>query len=125
MKAFHIFFIYLFLFAGCATGEQSFNEKNWREDVERSDPALLHAPHLKDDEYFNPWMPGDDRGFFQFLQWKLFGTKTEYSVEENSFLPQVLPNALERISAMQESDFILWIGHASFLMRIGGEYLAD
>jgi len=34
----------------------------------------------------------------------------------------VLPDAAKRIQTMGDRDFILWIGHATFLMRLGGAY---
>ncbi|MCF6247955.1 MAG: MBL fold metallo-hydrolase [Desulfobacula sp.] len=61
-----------------------------------------------------------DKNFFDVLGWKLF-SKTDYTKEERSFLPKVIPNAVQRIKNTQE-DFILWIGHNTFLVRINDQY---
>ncbi len=107
----------------CGTGERAFNEKEWRRSVEGADPASLYATHFRDGEYFNPWMPMEDRGFFSFLMMKIFGKQDRtYSKYEKEYLPPVLPGVAERIREAGDRDFIMWAGHASFLMRIAGEY---
>ena len=80
---------------------------------------FCYAPHLKDGRYFNPWMPMQ-KGFSDFLRWQL-SEKTPYSPEEGNAIPVVVPNLHERIRSSPD-DFIAWIGHASFLIRINGEY---
>jgi L-ascorbate metabolism protein UlaG (beta-lactamase superfamily) len=45
-----------------------------------------------------------------------------FTQEETAYLPGVLPDTLKRIKALKNRDFILWIGHNSFLIRIGGAY---
>lgn len=114
--------IAVLVFVGCASGGASFEEKEWRARVEAEDPATLTSPHFADGEYFNPWMEMEDRGFFQFLVWRLFGKKAPYTDEERGYLPAVIPGAPERIASLNGSDFILWVGHATFLMRLNGEY---
>lgn len=110
------------LLVSCITvSPPPFDEAAWRKKVESGDPALLYAPHFKDGRYFNPWMVQEERGFFEFVKWKL-GNKASYTEEEESILPKVIGNAAERIAAMPQGDFIMWVGHATFLFRIDGEY---
>lgn len=107
------------LLASCFLPIRPFDEKKWREQVESADPALLYAPHLRDGRYFNPWMPTQKR-FLDFLRWQL-SEKTPYSPEEENDVPVVVSGLHERIQSSR-GDFIAWIGHASFLIRINGEY---
>ncbi len=115
------------LFLSCSAVDRTFDERAWREKVKAADPSALRAVHERDGRYFNPWMPMEDLGgFSRFLRWK-FSSNNSYTDEERIHLPAVLPDATGRIRALPaDQDFILWIGHASFLMRIGGEiWLTD
>jgi N-acyl-phosphatidylethanolamine-hydrolysing phospholipase D len=105
----------------CALPQPSFDEDAWRTQVKSADPSLLDVPHFKEDRFFNPWMPGENKSFFTFLRWR-FSQGQEYTEEERSYLPRVLGNAKERILSMGDADFIMWIGHATFLIRLNGEY---
>lgn len=107
--------------SSCALNPPSFDEKAWRARVNSADPALLYAPHFRDGRFFNPWMPNRDRGFLRFLKWR-FSSSREYTREEEEYRPALLGGAVERIRAMPGRDFILWIGHGTFLMRLNGEY---
>ena len=71
--------------------------------------------------YFNPWMPNEDKGLFSVLRWRLTASQ-EYTEEEKTYLPRVVDKAKERILAMPQGDFIMWVGHATFLIRLNGEY---
>ena len=104
----------------CSTGRENFTEKKWAQEVQASRPEALHAPHFRDGEYFNPWMPMQKKGIGELLFWKLT-SKDLYTEEENK-LPQVVPGAMERIRAAGGRDFILWVGHNTFLVRVGGRY---
>lgn len=105
--------------ASCLPPVSSFDEKRWRAQVASQDPALLYAPHRKEGRYFNPWMPMEKR-FLDFLRWQL-SEKPPYPPEEVGKVPAVAPGLPEAIKSTP-GDFIAWIGHASFLIRIGGEY---
>ncbi len=107
------------LVASCFLPMRPFDEKQWREQVESADPALLYAHHFKDGRYFNPWMPMQ-KGFGDFLLWQLSEKAPHPQTEENN-LPKVVPALYERILSSPD-DFIAWIGHATFLIRIKGEY---
>ncbi|OPY93385.1 MAG: metal-dependent hydrolase [Syntrophaceae bacterium PtaU1.Bin231] len=114
------------LLLSCAA-DRAFDEEAWRKRVASADPSALRAAHEKDGRYFNPWMPMEDvGGFSRFLRWK-FSPKGSYTAQERSHLPAVLPGTVGRIHSLPaDQDFILWIGHASFLIRIGAEiWLTD
>lgn len=110
----------LIVIISCASAPKTFDEAAWKAKVESEDPAAVYAPHMKDSRFFNPWMQRENRGFWQLLQWKL-SEKREYTDEEKTYLPKVIPDAKERIQAMPEGDFIMWVGHATFLIRLNGE----
>ncbi len=61
-----------------------------------------------------------DKSFLDVLGWKLF-SKTDYTDPEKTFLPRVIPDTARRV-AQTRGDFILWIGHNTFLIRINGTY---
>ena len=82
---------------------------------------MLYAAHLKEDKYFNPWMPMENGKFWQFLKWKL-SKKRPYTDEEESFRPNIIPDLETRIKSIPNNDFIAWIGHGTFLFRLNGEY---
>ena len=113
--------ILLTLGSSCSLTPPPFDEASWKTKVRSADPALLYAPHFKDDRYFNSWMPNEDKSLFSVLRWRLTASQ-EYTEEEKAYLPRVLDKAEERIPAMPQGDFILWVGHATFLIRINGEY---
>jgi L-ascorbate metabolism protein UlaG (beta-lactamase superfamily) len=110
------------LVVGCATTLPTFDEAAWRAKVKGADPAMLYAPNFKDGRFFNPWMPDAPRGFSRFLSWK-FSPGQRYTEAERDFRPAFIPDAGARITAMPpDQDFILWAGHASFLIRLNGTY---
>jgi len=109
------------LFGSCAFHAPPFDEYTWRSRVKSADPALLYQPHFKDKRFFNPWMPEEEKGFFQLLRWKLAAPQ-EYTEEERTYLPGLVEKAKERILAMPHGDFVMWVGHATFLIRVNGVY---
>jgi N-acyl-phosphatidylethanolamine-hydrolysing phospholipase D len=111
----------LTLVSACSLNSPPFDEPTWRSQVRSADPALLYAPHFKDDHFFNPWMHNEDKGLFNVLRWR-FTASQEYTDEEKTYLPRVVDRAKERILAMPQGDFIMWVGHATFLIRLNGEY---
>jgi L-ascorbate metabolism protein UlaG (beta-lactamase superfamily) len=111
----------LALGSSCSLNPPPFDEAVWRTKVQSADPALLYAPHFKDDLFFNPWMPNEDKEFLSVLKWRLTASQ-EYTEEEKTYLPRVVDKAKERILAMPQGDFIMWVGHATFLIRLNGEY---
>lgn len=99
----------------------AFDEAKWRHETTSVDPALFYAPHFKGDAFFNPWMPMQEHGLAELIRWK-FSSKNIYTEEERTLKANLIPNLKERIEQSPEGDFIAWIGHATFLIRAGGEY---
>lgn len=111
----------LALAGSCALKPPAFDEEAWRARVKASDPALLYAPHTREGRYFNPWMPEKRKSFFTLLRWKLTRPKN-YTEEERSYLSPVAQSAKSRILSMPPGDFILWVGHGTFLICLSGQY---
>jgi len=107
------------LFSSCGIAIRPFDENKWREAVAATNPALLYAPHYREGRFFNPWMPVE-KEFGEVLAWWL-SERTVYTPEEENARPRVVPELHHRIMTAS-GDFIAWIGHASFLIRIGGVY---
>jgi N-acyl-phosphatidylethanolamine-hydrolysing phospholipase D len=108
-------------FSSCIHHPVPFDEVKWRQQVDGESVERLYAVHYHEGRYFNPWMPMEREGFWRFLKWKT-SSKGQYSEEEKDYLPKFIPHLKERIQAMPEGDFIAWIGHATFLFRLQGEY---
>jgi len=118
----HLFILFLCLSPlGCVMASPDFDEAAWRSKVEAARTDDLYAPHYKDGKFFNPWMPMEEKGFLQLLKWKLSPAQ-HYSDEEKEYLPAVIPDAMRRLKAIPDRDFILWAGHATFLIRLGSEF---
>lgn len=117
---FFVFLVCLLSLSTCISGPP-FDEATWRNHVNHTDPAMLYAPHFKDGKFFNPWMPMDRSGFGRLLRWKL-SAKDKYTDEERVFKPALLPDLKHRIEQTPGQDFISWIGHSTFLIRVNGEY---
>lgn len=100
----------------------SFDEAQWRKTVEGQSVENLYAPHFADEKYFNPWLPQEQGRFWQFLKWR-FSEKGQYTEEERAYRPKLIPQLRERINDLDgKKDFIAWIGHSTFLMRLQDEY---
>jgi N-acyl-phosphatidylethanolamine-hydrolysing phospholipase D len=109
------------MICACTPTEKStFSEKSWKNQVNQTRIADLYAGNVDDGRYVAPWMPMPDKSFLDVLWWKLF-SKTDYTGEERAFLPAVLPDTARRL-ADTRGDFILWIGHNTFLIRINHTY---
>ena len=114
--------ISVLLISSCVKSPEPFDDTQWRREVENREPASLDAPHFRDGAYFNPWMPMEKKKFRAFLKWR-FSKKAEYTEEERTFKAKVVPHLKDRIKAAPpDADFIAWIGHSSFLMRLQGAY---
>ena len=116
-----ILFVCPIFLSTCLLKAPTFDEVKWRNEVSHQDSAMLYAPHFKDGKFYNPWMPMDRSGLGRVLKWKLT-QKDEYTDEEKSFMPGFMADLKGRIEKMPGEDFITWIGHATFLIRINGEY---
>ncbi|HNT69721.1 MAG TPA: MBL fold metallo-hydrolase [Syntrophorhabdaceae bacterium] len=111
----------LFLSLASCLPPKTFNESEWRNRVAGTKKEMLYAPHFKDGRYFNPWMPMERNSFWAFLRWK-FEQKADYTAEERAYVPALVPDLKKRIQSLPGGDFIVWIGHGTFLIRINGEY---
>jgi L-ascorbate metabolism protein UlaG (beta-lactamase superfamily) len=107
-------------FACSPSDKQHFSEKKWAQSVGETRVKDLYAPHEKEGRFFTPWMEMGDKSFLDVLGWKLFST-THYTNQERDFLPRVIPDTARRLKNTI-GDFILWIGHNTFLIRIGNSY---
>ncbi len=112
----------LFMFSSCIFKPLDFDEEQWVETVESTKIEDLYENNVNGDEFFNPWLKGEERTFGRFLRWRL-SQKETYSKEAKNNTPSVIANLMERIDALDpDTDFIAWIGHATFLWRFQGEY---
>jgi len=107
--------------SSCVDNPVHFDEAQWRSEVEKQSIQKLYAPHFKEGKYFNPWMPIERGSFWELLKWRL-SRKVRYTDEERAFKATVISHLSDRIKALPDVDFISWVGHGTFLMRIRGEY---
>lgn len=113
----------VFLISGisCSSKDkQNFSEDAWADRVEKTGTEGLYAPHFVNGKFFAPWMKMPDKTFLDVLGWKLF-SKTNYTDAEEKYLPEILPDTLERVK-QAKGDFILWIGHNTFLVKVDDTY---
>ena len=110
-------FVLILVGANACVKREPFSEADWVKRVAATREADYHKAHAKEGTYFAPWMEMPHRNFFQVLGWKFF-TPTNYSQEEKNHLPAVLPDTLARLKATP-GDFILWVGHNTFVVRVG------
>ena len=110
-----------FLLSSCSWLEPGFDEDAWREKVMAAETSDLYAPNHDGKTFFNPWMPMEKKSILTLLRWQLTPGKA-YTREEKQFLPPVLPEPEARIRKAGGSDFIFWVGHGTFFMRINGQY---
>lgn len=117
------FFLFpLFLLASCVLTPLQFDEGQWRETVEGTNVNDIYASNNKDGSFFNPWLPEKKLNFYRFLRWR-FSRSPDYTQEARENRPVYIPGLLDIISTLPpEMEFIAWIGHATFLMRLGDEY---
>ncbi len=106
----------IFIF-GCS--QPDFNETDWGNQVETVKKEDLYKSHEKDGKFFNPWMSLEKR-LNKVLAWK-FSASQPYSEAEQKYLPTLYENPEQQILDHGDGDFILWIGHGSFLIQTGDE----
>lgn len=109
------------LFSSCVLKAPDFDEEAWRKRALSANRDLLYAPHYREGRFFNPWLPMEEGRFAAFLRW-MFGTKATFSDEERDYKPGFRQDAIEAIRGIEKEDFLVWIGHATFLMRLNGIY---
>ncbi|MCG8335828.1 MAG: MBL fold metallo-hydrolase [Proteobacteria bacterium] len=115
-------FIVISVLNGCAQPE--FDEKAWLREVESTMVEELYAEHYKDGKYFNPWIDVS-KGISDILTWR-FSSALHYSEEEKAYLPPFRDDTSDQILNNLENDFIVWIGHNTFLIKTGDQvWLTD
>ena len=114
--------IALLLLSACFFKPLPFDETRWLETIEDTDPKDVYTSNINEGEFFNPWLPDKNRSFLSFLRWRLSRTP-EYAEEAEKNNPVIIPDLIERINELDPAeDFIVWIGHATFLFRLNEEY---
>jgi len=110
--------LFISTISSCSSKDKKeFSETQWIQQVEETRSKDLYGLHYKDEKFFVPWIEIPDKNFLDVLGWKLF-SKTNYTNQEKKFLPRMIPDTAKRLQQTQ-GDFILWIGHNTFLIRIG------
>lgn len=118
------FILWLIVVLGSGCSQPGFDERVWRQEVESQKISRLYDDHYRDGEYFNPWVDVT-KPFSDLLRWR-FSEKQPYTEQETTYLPDIRTDTMERIRAMKQSDFIIWIGHDSFLIKTGEQvWLTD
>ncbi len=122
LKLYAVILSLLFLLPGCS--QPDFDEKAWLAKVDSTMVEKLYEQHYKDGKYFNPWID-ISKGISDILVWRLSQGQS-YTEEEETYLPLVRKDTAEQIRANLENDFIVWIGHDSFLIKTGDQvWLTD
>ena len=110
------------ILSSCLLQQPVFDEDKWYRTVESTDSHAVYDNNRRDGRFITPWLPQQNRGFSDFLHWQL-SEKKEYSDKAKQTLPEFIPNLMERIKALDSgTNFIAWIGHATFLLRLDGQY---
>ncbi len=78
-------------------------------------------PILKTERTSIHGCPRKKKSLQLFLKWR-FTKKAHYTEAEKDFLPQIQPDLAARIKSLPAKNFIAWVGHATFLIRINGVY---
>lgn len=111
----------LYMSSSCTWTAPEFDEDAWREKVMAAETGDLYADNHDGEGFFNPWMPMEKKGFLTILRWRMSPPKA-YTEEEWDYLPSVIEAPAARIRAAGNADFIFWVGHGTFFMRLGGRY---
>lgn len=110
------------LCSGCS--QPTFNDELWLQEVNAKPVELLYAQHFKEGKYFNPWLK-ITKNMAEVFIWRMTPA-APYSDFEKDFLPTVRSDTITRLQNNPTKDFILWIGHNSFLIKSGGQvWLTD
>ncbi len=111
------------LLSSCLFTPKTLNEQAWRNRVLGENPADLYVPHEQEGVFFNPWLERSENRFLAFLRWR-FSSTARYTDEQKTYLPEYIPDLVGRIKALpKEEDFLVWIGHATFLLRLNGVFV--
>lgn len=109
------------ILSACLLDPKPFDEAEWRKSVAEMRAEDLYKEHEQDGRYFNPWLE-NTRGLGGLIRWQL-STRQDYGVEAETYLPELVPDLLNRIEQLPKSqDFLVWIGHGTFMLRIDSIY---
>ena len=107
--------------SACVATPPLFDETEWKTAVARQDSEKLYASNIRNGTFFNPWNPMQEKGLGELLRWR-FSRKSDYSKNESTYLPAVIPDLDDRIAKAEHEDYIAWIGHATYLIHIQGVF---
>jgi L-ascorbate metabolism protein UlaG (beta-lactamase superfamily) len=88
----------------------------------RSNPQLSfiredYPGNAFQDGQFLPYTPYEHPGFWDIMKWQFSSNPQKQEKKQDDFAPEVV----EGTDFLDEKeDFILWLGHASFLIRLSG-----
>lgn len=87
--------------------------------------APVPPHHRADGRFQNPWLNGRDQRLRAFLRWRLERLRRPPppDPEESPFRPHPPANAAAAPRAAAERLTLTWVGHSTFLIRIGGLHL--
>ena len=101
----------------CVAAPPPFDEEKWHKTIEGQTVDAIYAPNQRNGVFFNPWNPMQGKSLGQFLRWR-FSRTAPYTEAEKTFLPKVIPDLDRRMQTLDDQDFLAWIGHATFLIRV-------
>lgn len=102
--------------------DTSFDEAEWEETVKATSISDLYAPHQDKESglFYNPWID-IDHSLWEVMNWFFSFSTLETTDEEKTFLPKVNPYAKQDILRVKDRDFMVWLGHNSFLIKTGSQ----
>jgi len=109
------------MLGACVAAPPPFDEEKWQETVAGQTAETIYASNRKDGAFFNPWNPMTEKSLGTFLRWRL-SRRAPYTEEEKTYLPDVIPLLDQRIQAFEDQDFLAWVGHATYLIRVDGTF---
>lgn len=108
--------------SSCCLQPLPFDEEAWRQKVEATDPAKLHAPHQRPDgTFFNPWLP-QERRVGELLRWWASSNSLP-QLEGKKFVTPTVPNDGAYLGDPQAPDSLTWVGHATYVLQLGGKVI--
>ena len=103
-----LLFSLAFILAACVGAPPSFDEEQWDKAVQGQDTEGIYAPNQRDGEFFNPWNPMPEKSLGQLLRWR-FSRTDPYTDEEETFLPEEIPDLGRRMQTLGDRDFLAGI----------------
>ncbi len=118
MRVFILFCIF-FLLSPLGRGV---GEGEGRPEMSIEEIAKNKAHHGKDGRFYNPWCEGCRKSFADLLKWMVF-SKNIYKEEKKKDVKfNVVKPDFDSLNKIG-NDYIVWLGHSTVLMRIGGKFI--